>query len=53
MSTELEELQEYVDYLETESRMVREYLDGFNTFNTGSISDDVETLVESLIDDGE
>ena len=52
MKTELQELQEYVDYLEAESRMVRKYLDGYDVFNTGSISDDVEIFVESVIDNG-
>jgi len=50
MKTELQELQEYVEYLEGEMRLTREYLDGFDTLNTGSISDDVETLVESFLE---
>jgi len=49
MNEDLEQAQEYIDYLENEMRATREYLDEFNILNTGSISDDVETLIKSFL----
>lgn len=49
MSLEVQNLTEYVNYIENELQVLRDYIDEkFDAFNSGSISDDVIGIIESL-----
>lgn len=49
MSLEVQNLQEYVDYLENEIETMRDHItEQFDAFNSGSISEDVIGIIEML-----
>lgn len=44
----MDETQEYINYIEEEFKVIREFLDTYDQHNSGSLSDDVTSLIIAM-----
>lgn len=44
----MNEDQEYIDYIEEEFKLIREFLDEYDQFNSGSLADDVIAFFKAI-----